>query len=684
LEDGVNAQTPVFYVTGGTLRHDAPSYVERGADRELFDGLLRGEFCYVLTSRQMGKSSLMVRTASTLRDQGVVVVVLDLTSIGQNVTPEQWYHGLLMRVGRQLELEDALERFWDAHPKLSPVQQFFGALRDVVLGANDSARKLVVFVDEIDVVRSLAFNTDEFFAAIRECYNRRTEDNEFNRLTFCLLGVATPSDLIRDTRITPFNIGKRIELNDFTAKEVAPLGKGLPTPQLLDRILYWTNGHPYLTQRLCQTVAGNGSGVDKACEELFFTPRAREKDDNLIFVRERLLHSEVDRAGLLLLYQQIWRRKRVRDDETNWLINTLHLSGIVHTDHTCLSVRNPIYARAFDAAWVAANLPEAEIRRQKVAYRRGIMLLAILSLIPMFLVQFYTVVEDRRQGVNNARVEALRLVRMAAQNHDQSIESARQLLTTLAELEVARQRNAERCQTLFANLLRSHRIYANLGLMSPDGKVVAAAEPLSGPTETDQPEFFRKAVASSRFEVGEYRVSKTTHKATVNVGYPVFDPNGDLLVVVFASLDLNWLYTMLGDANLPAGSSLTVIDRNHITLLRYPDPEGRFIGEPLRTPSRSQPRPSERTMTSRGGDGVLRLYAFAKLGDIEEEPAGIAVGIPIVQAHALANATLRRNLILLILGSLFALTLAWFAGEFFVLRWLRRGHRLGMRSTTVW
>jgi hypothetical protein len=47
-----------FYVTGGTLRHDAPSYVERQADKDLLDGLLKGEFCYVLTSRQMGKSSL--------------------------------------------------------------------------------------------------------------------------------------------------------------------------------------------------------------------------------------------------------------------------------------------------------------------------------------------------------------------------------------------------------------------------------------------------------------------------------------------------------------------------------------------------------------------------------------------------------------------------------------------------
>jgi WD40 repeat protein len=386
-----------FYVTGGTLRSDAPSYVERRADRDLYEGLSRGELCYVLTARQMGKSSLMVRTAARLREGGVAVVVLDLTTVGQNLSPEQWYDGLLVLVGQQLDLEDELEDFWRDHSRLSPLQRWMGALREVVLAR--IAGRVVIFVDEIDTVRSLPFSTDEFFAGIRACYNRRTEDPEFHRLTFCLLGVASPSDLIRDTRLTPFNIGRRIELNDFSDAEAAPLAAGLGRKasdgtKLLERVLYWTGGHPYLTQRLCQAVAddaqiGRSEHVDRLCEELFLSPRARERDDNLLFVRERLLRSDTDLASLLDLYARVRRgryspeRSRrgaggVRDDETNPLVSLLRLSGITRPGRceagggSSLQVHNRIYARVFDREWITTHMPDAELRRQQAAYRRGL------------------------------------------------------------------------------------------------------------------------------------------------------------------------------------------------------------------------------------------------------------------------------------------------------------------------
>jgi hypothetical protein len=127
-------------------------------------------------------------------------------------------------------LEEELDDFWFAQEaRLGPLERWMRALQQLVLPR--ISERIVLFIDEIDAVRSLPFTTDEFFAAIRECYNRRAQDPAFERFTFCLLGVATPSDLIQDTRTTPFNIGRRIELTDFTPEEAEPLAAGLdPTP----------------------------------------------------------------------------------------------------------------------------------------------------------------------------------------------------------------------------------------------------------------------------------------------------------------------------------------------------------------------------------------------------------------------------------------------------------------------
>jgi WD40 repeat protein len=370
-----------FYQTGGTLRPDAPSYVERQADRDLYEGLTRGEFCYVLTPRQMGKSSLMARAAARLREQGVTILSLDLSAIGQNLSPEQWYDGLLRLIAWQLDLDKELEAFWLANERLGPLQRWMGALRQVILPRCPG--QVVIAVDEIDAVRSLPFSTDEFFAAIRECYNRRGEDPEFARLTFCLLGVASPADLIRDTRTTPFNIGRRIELTDFTEAEAAPLAAGLGRKEplraaLLQRVLYWTSGHPYLTQRLCQAVAedtrvSDGAGMDRLCQMLFLSPQAREQDDNLLFVRDGLLRSPTDMAALLDLYGQVRRRQRVAPDETNPLVSHLRLSGIIRTVDRRLRLRNRIYERVFNREWITVHMPDAEVRRQRAAYRRGLL-----------------------------------------------------------------------------------------------------------------------------------------------------------------------------------------------------------------------------------------------------------------------------------------------------------------------
>jgi WD40 repeat protein len=408
--------SPFFFV-GGALPVDAPSYIPRQADESLFASLLRGEFCYVLVSRQIGKSSLMLRTASRLRKEGVRVVVLDLNTIGHDVSAEQWYYSLVMQTARRLNLRDEIRAFWESADDLTPLQRWIGGIQQILLHV--PSQRLVIFLDEVDQIRLLPFSADEFFAAIRSCYGRRAEDPEFERLSFCLLGVALPSDLIRDPRMTPFNIGRRIELTDFEEAQVMGFEAGLERAEiigevLLRRVFYWTNGHPYLTQRLCREIVDSPEvstpqQVDALCTELFLSADAQEQDDNLAFVRDRLLQSETDIADLLLLYQRIYRGQAVHDDRGNRQISILRLSGIVQVCEGRLQVRNRIYASVFNRNWVTEQMPGAEVRRQRSAFRRGVIRTAAAALVLLGVVSALAITAlNQSQSARRATVQLLK------------------------------------------------------------------------------------------------------------------------------------------------------------------------------------------------------------------------------------------------------------------------------------
>lgn len=353
------------YIFQGTLPYNTPTYVRRQADEELFQRLKEREFCYIFNSRQMGKSSLRVRVMHRLKQCNYACSNIDLSIDETSIASNQWYFGILDNIVEDLGLNLQLDYWWNQQSSLSPLKKISKFIDEILLV--EIPTNIVIFIDEIDSVLSLKFSTNDFFAFIRACYNRRADRDrsQYNRLTFCLLGVATPSTLIADKQRTPFNIGHALELTGFTFEEAKQgLLKGLKdsinnSERVLKDILWWTGGQPFLTQKVCQLVVEqeneNPNLNNLVSTKIIESWKSQDDPQHLRTIEERIKDNCFLVEKMLTIYQSILQGDDVKINNS-YEQKQLLLSGLVVKEQNKLKIYNPIYKKVFNEDWVAKQL----------------------------------------------------------------------------------------------------------------------------------------------------------------------------------------------------------------------------------------------------------------------------------------------------------------------------------------
>jgi hypothetical protein len=313
-----------------------------------------------------------------LNHEGYKCAAIDLTRIGtENVTIEQWYKGFAIDLLRNFGLRKKVnfKAWWNERLDVSPVQRLSQFMEDVLLGAvssdsHKSGQKIFIFIDEVDSVLGLKFPINDFFAFIRSCYNQRmiNPESRYQDLTFAFFGVATPSELMTDRKRTPFNLGQAIELESFKKHEAQPLLSGLTqkvsNPQtILQEVLNWTGGQPFLTQKLCRLIRdtekpiptnGETKWIENLVQEkIIHNWESQDQPEHLRTIRDRILNSE-NRQQLLELYKQILEQERVIANDSPEE-RELRLSGLIIKQAGLLKLHNPIYKAIFNFNFLTNN-----------------------------------------------------------------------------------------------------------------------------------------------------------------------------------------------------------------------------------------------------------------------------------------------------------------------------------------
>jgi len=328
------------FQAGGPLPSNSPVYIERTADRTVLRHLQQMQYVQLTEPRQQGKTSLIYRLRSTLGRGGYILAYVDAESL-KSKNEADWYQGLTMRLANQLQ--NTVK--WDQLSIPTDASTWRSFLLELVTSA--PGIRLIIVLDEVGSV-PISW-AEDFFCVLREIYNVREFETSFQRLSFVLIGAFDPRDLIRDANISPFNVAQRVKIVDFTPIQVKTLVSQLALPSdqiesIAQQLYYWTNGQPYLTQKLCLYLAESRAEitpdtVNVAVDHFF--------QDDINHLPRIFKDLEVDSTLLGYVHQIITDQPRFVPVINPRHFRLAHVIGVIKPDEQgYCRIRNRIYETA--------------------------------------------------------------------------------------------------------------------------------------------------------------------------------------------------------------------------------------------------------------------------------------------------------------------------------------------------
>jgi hypothetical protein len=264
------AADPRIVMETGTIRLDSPFYVRRREDEAAERCLAQPMSTIVVKGpRQSGKSSLLARMHALSKREGRRSVYLDfqtfdepqLASLGTTLQT------LARRIARALKTPIQPADVWDSE-LLGEKESFAEFLIRGVLDGSSSP--VVLLLDEVDRLFDRSYRGD-FFAAVRGWHNNRATDEAWENLHLVLAHATDPALWIENLNESPFNVGDRLRLGDFTRDQVADLnarhGNPLRSPEEIAGLMDLVGGHPYLIRQALFVLAAERWSLARLREE---------------------------------------------------------------------------------------------------------------------------------------------------------------------------------------------------------------------------------------------------------------------------------------------------------------------------------------------------------------------------------------------------------------------------------